>query len=154
VVNFYGFDRGYGARLGGMLETSNPILGFLRKFITLSGLLYFSYVAYIAHNLHKDQWNKIKFTLFLSCLSVIFYYIGTFHISNVSSRLNIYTSIISTAILVGLLDKSLQKKSNRILLYFFVVALQVVLYSKLNLMSLFHPYSSIFYNYELNRVLY
>lgn len=154
VVNFYGFNRSYSARLGGGLELSQPILGFLRKFITLSGLLYFSYLTYRVHNIHKDQWDKIKLTLFLSSLSVIFYYIGTFHIDHVSSRLNIYTGIISTAILVGLLDKSLNKKSNRILLYVFVWALQIVLYSRLELMSLFHPYSSIFYNYELHRILF
>jgi len=154
VVHYYGFNKSFSSRIGGGLELSNPILGFLRKIFTLTGFIVFSYITKTSNNMDDDRWNKIKFTLFLSCMSIILYYVGTYHVEHVSSRLDIYTSIIATSILIGLLDRFFNKRSNKILLYFFVMALIVVFYSRLEFMELFHPYSSIFYNYDLHRDLF
>ncbi len=154
IVNSFSFNKSFSSRIGGTLELSNPILGFLRKIFTVIGFITFSFVAKTSNGIRKNQWKKIKFTLFLASFSIILYYIGTYHIAHVSSRLDIYTGIISTSVLIGLLDKSINKIENRILLYFFVVLLVGVFYSRLEFLDLFHPYSSVFYNYDLHRDLY
>jgi hypothetical protein len=154
ITKIYNYNRSYERYLGGNLPGSNPTLGFLRKILSLIGSFYFIYIVKISKNLKNVLWNKIKFTFFLSSLSIIFYYIGTYHIENTSSRLDLYTGTISFAIFIGLLEKFYYKKSNKILLYFFVLFLVVVYYLRLEHMSLFHPYSSIFYNYNYNRNLF
>lgn len=58
------------------------------------------------------------------------------------------------SVLIGLLDKSFNTKGNRLFLFFFVASLVGVFYYRLEFMDLFHPYSSIFYNYDLHRDLY
>jgi hypothetical protein len=154
ITQTYNYNRSYERYLGGNIQGSNPNLGFLRKIFNLIVSIYFIYIAKTSKNLKNVLWNKIKFTFFLSSLSIIFYYIGTYHVENVSSRLDLYAGIISFAILIGLLEKFYYKKSNKILLYFFVLFLVVVYYLRLEHMSLFHPYSSIFYNYNYNRDLF
>lgn len=154
ILSYVSFKRSYMERLGGTLELSNPLLGFMRKISTITGLISFSLMAKTSRRMDKLQWEKVKFTAWLASLSLIFYYIGTYHITHVSSRLDIYTSIISTAVLIGLLDKSFKTFGNRMVLYFFVVLLVGVFYSRLLRLDLFHPYSSIFYNYDLNRKLF
>lgn len=152
IANYYSFNKSFSERIGGTLEFSNPVLGFLRKIFTLTGIIFFSLAAKKTWSMNEIHWRKIKFTLMLSSLSIILYYIGTYEISHVSSRLDIYLSIISTSVLIGLLDKSFNTKKNRMLLFFFVLALVGVFYYRLEFMDLFHPYSSIFYNYDLHRV--
>ena len=154
IVHYYGFNKSFSSRIGGALGLSNPFYGFLRKIFTLTGFIGFSYMAKTSNIMENVQWNKIKFILFLSCLSIILYYIGTYHIEHVSSRLDIYTGIISTSVLIGLLDKSFCRIENRMILYLFVLALVGVFYYRLEFMDLFHPYSSVFYNYGLHRDLY
>ena len=154
VMRMYGFDKNMATYLGGTYELSNPILGFLRKILTLSGLFVFTLISKSSVMVDSVKWDKLKFSLVLSSLSILFYYIGTYKISHVSSRLDIYTGIIVTSILIGFIDKSLAKKSNRILFYLFVLSLVGVFYYRLLWMDLFHPYSSIFYNYDLNRELH
>ena len=154
ITQTYNYNRSYERYLGGNAQGSNPTLGFLRKTVNLMASIYFIYIANTSKNLKTVLWNKIKFTFFLSSLSIIFYYVGTYHIENVSSRLDLYAGTISFAILIGLLEKFYYKKSNKMLLYFFTLFLVVVYYLKLEHMSLFHPYSSIFYNYNYNRNLF
>ena len=153
IQNNFGFNFYLTNKAGGTLSESNPFFGFLRKIFTLSGLIIFSNLKKYS-NLPVSFRNKVSFCLFMSCLSLIFYYMGTFQISHFSSRLDIYTRIILTSILIGLLDKFYIKQSNRLCLFVFVLTLVIIAYSRYTLFDLFHPYSSIFYNYELNRNLY
>jgi EpsG family len=154
LASLISYSKDFVSRLGGTLEFSNPLLGFSRKFLTIGGLWGFSFMATTSPRMDWLLWQKIKFVLSLSSLSLIFYYIGTYHIDFVSSRLDIYASILSTSVLIGLLEKSFTNRGNKLLLYLFVVALLSVFYARLEFMDLFHPYSSLFYNYNLNRALY
>ena len=154
VVGYYGLGRSFAARAGGIPEASNPLLGFPRKFFTIAGLVAFSHAAESSPRMETGQRKEIRFTLMLASLSIIFYYMGTYQINYVSSRVDIYSGLIATAVLIGLLDRTFRSRMNRILLFVFVAALVGIFYSRLVFMDLFHPYSSIFYNYELHRVLY
>jgi len=154
IMKVFFLNRDFTIRLGGRSQFSNPILGFARKLYTLSGYLFFSNIVLSMRNKYDSDNKKIKFFLFLSSLSLIFYYIGTYRIMYVSSRLDIYTGIISASVLIGLLDTSLKRRSTRIFLFLFVCSLVFVFYYRLLWLDLFHPYSSIFYNFNLNRVLH
>lgn len=154
LVSYYSFDRSYSSRIGGALEASNPVQGFLRKIYTITGFVVFSLAAKTSWGVDELQWRKIQFLVMLVSLSIILYYIGTYEITYVSSRLDIYVSIISASVLIGLLDRSFNTKGNRLLLFCFVVSLVGVFYYRLEFMDLFHPYSSVFYNYDLHRDLY
>jgi hypothetical protein len=153
LLSFY-TDRTYSHRIGGTLAQSSPVLGMTRKILTVIGVYFFVHYTIYMKNIDPYYWDKIKFLLFLVFLSPIFYYIGTYHISYVSSRLDIYVGILSLAMLIGVLDTTLKITVNRIFLFFFVIALSAVFYYRLEYMSLFHPYSSIFYNFELHRELF
>jgi hypothetical protein len=154
LMKFFGFNKNYSTYLGGLPEISNSVFGFLRKFLTVTSLIAFTFISSTNSNLTRTQREIIKFTLFLSCLSIIFYYIGTYHIAHVSSRLDIYAGIIGTSVLIGILDSNFTKTGNRLLLYAFVVALIIVFYYRLQNMDLFHPYTSVFYNYDFHRNLH
>lgn len=140
-------------RIGGTLELSNPVFGFLRKVLTAAGFGVFAHAARASGTLETQERKNIEFTLMLSIFSIILYYIGTYSISHVSSRLDLYLSIIVTSLLIGYLDRGLTRKSNRLLLFGFVTMLVVTFYLRLGPLDLFHPYSSIFYNRDLGRVL-
>ena len=154
ITNFYGLKRDFLEFIGGAQENANPILGFTRKILTISGLFVFSIIAGSSNQIDYYKWQKIKFFLALSSLSIVFYYIGTYHILHVASRVDLYVSLIATSILIGLIDSSISIKTNRFVFYLFVLSLVVVFYSRLLWMDLFHPYSSIFYNYDLHRELH
>ncbi len=154
ITNFYGLKRDFLEFIGGAQENANPILGFTRKILTISGLFIFSIIAGSSNQIDYYKWQKIKFFLALSSLSIVFYYIGTYHILHVASRVDLYVSLIATSILIGLIDSSISIKTNRFVFYLFVLSLVVVFYSRLLWMDLFHPYSSIFYNYDLHRELH
>ena len=156
IMQLYGFNKKismYIIERGSVLGT-NPILGFTRKILTISGLFVFSIIAGSSNQADYYKWQKIKFFLALSSLSIVFYYIGTYQIIHVASRVDLYVSLIATSILIGLIDSSISIKTNRFVFYLFVLSLVVVFYSRLLWMDLFHPYSSIFYNYDLHRVLH
>lgn len=141
-------------RIGGSLADSNPELGFIRKGITVTGYFYFWKRLKLPNNQDKSKLITINFFLYMTSFTLMFYYIGTYFISMVSSRLDIYTGLISASVLIGLLETSYISKQSKILLFTFVVFLLGVIYSRLAFMDLFHPYSSIFYNYEYHRDLY
>jgi len=153
ILSFY-TDRSYKLYVGGTLSQSNPVLGMTRKLLTTLGIFLFTYPVVFIKKIDLNRWLKIKFLLFIVTLSPLLYYIGTYHVDNISSRLDIYVSILSLGILVGVLDDTMTKKVNRVLLFFFVVVLSSIFYYRLGWMSLFHPYSSVFYNFELNRALF
>ena len=154
LVASYGFEKSFASRAGGIPEGSNPLLGFPRKFYTLAGLMIFSSAAESSRTMEESHRKRIRFTLMLASLSIIFYYMGTYQINYLSSRVDIYSGIIATALLLGFLDSTFRSRMNRILLFVFVVILVGIFYSRLEFMDLFHPYSSVFYNYGLHRVLY
>jgi hypothetical protein len=154
LSSLYGFEKSFKHHLGSSVEKSEPILGFIRKLINVSGLIFFYHILSRYKNLTKDWQHRIKFLLFLSSLSIIFYIIGTFYIKNVSSRMDIYTGILCTSILIGYFDSFLKLRKNRIILFLFVIFLAGIFYYRLEYFDLFHPYSSIFYNYDLNRKLF
>lgn len=148
------YSKDFVSRVGGTLEFSNPLLGFGRKIFSIAGLWGFSFMAKTSPKMDLMLWQKIRFFLSLSSLSIILYYIGTYHIDYVSSRLDIYVSILSTAVLIGLLETSFTKRTHKLLLFIFVLTMLGVFYARLEFMDLFHPYSSLFYNFNLNRALY
>ena len=155
LTKFYGHVKSYSQfLLDGIQSNTSPILGFVRKLVTLAGIIFFTFLITRNKHIKKLQMDKIKFTLFLSSFSIIFYYIGTFKIANVSSRVDLFAGVISMSILIGLLDKTSRKRFNRLFLYFFVIFLVAIFYYRLEWLDLFHPYSSIFYNFNLNRNLY
>ena len=153
VVNFLGQGRSFAGRLNPPIEDSSPFLGFARKVLTVACFMGFSGAVGRSKKIDGKQWNDVRFTLMLVGLSIIFYYIGTYHINYVSSRMNIYSVILSGAVLIGLLDRGFTSKRSKLLLFVFVVFLLGVFYSRLQFMDLFHPYSSLFYNYDLIRGL-
>ena len=157
IMQLYGFNKKisiYIIERGSSVLGTNPILGFTRKILTISGLFIFSIIAGSSNQADYYKWQKIKFFLALSSLSIVFYYIGTYQIIHVASRVDLYVSLIATSILIGLIDSSISIKTNRFVFYLFVLTLVVVFYSRLSMMDLFHPYSSIFYNYDLHRTLH
>ena len=154
ITHLYGFNKNFVQFIGGAINDSQPALGFARKILTISGLFVFSIIAMSSNHAVYDKRQKIKFFLALSSLTIVFYYIGTYQILHVASRVDLYVSIVTTSILIGLIDSCISIKTNRVLFYIFVLSLVGVFYYRLMWMDLFHPYSSIFYNYDLNRVLH
>ncbi len=141
-------------RIGGTLAESHPAFGLLRKVLTLIGYIYFWNRSKLFSNKDKPDQAKVKFFLYMTSFSVAFYIIGTYYISLFSSRLDIYTGIICASVLTGLLETSFKSKQTRVLLFVFVLILVIIFYSRLQMMDLFHPYSSIFYNINYHRALY
>ena len=154
IINLINPGKSIEGRIKSSVEFSNPYLGILRKFLTLL-LSYFSSNNFISYEIIKvnDDEIKLKFYLFLSYFSLIFYIVGTFFIEHVSSRLDIYTGIICLSILFGLIEKNIFNKKKMYLLFFIVALLCYVNYTRLMYMDLFHPYKSIFYNTDYLRDL-
>lgn len=153
LMAFY-FRKDFSSTIGGTLALSDPLFGFLRKALTLTGFIAFAGLAKSSPRLDEVQWKNVLFALMLTSFSIILYYIGTYAIAHVSSRLDIYPTIIGGAVLIGVLDRALSRRINRIALFAFVAVLVGVIYTRLEFMDLFHPYSSVFYNYDLRRDLY
>ena len=150
IFNFFNPGKDLNDRFDGGLDT-NPIFGFGRKIITLIPIVYF---YTIRKDIRDDK--KIRFFFHLSFFSLFIYYLGFNYIGILASRLNIYFGIISTAIFLGLIQSKLRSKQNKILLILFCFFIAILHYSRLADwgMSLYHPYSSIFFNYDLNRILF
>ena len=150
IFKFFNPGKDLTDRFDGGLDT-NPIFGFGRKIITLIPIVYF-------YNIRKDirDDKKIRFFFHLSFFSLFIYYLGFNYIGILASRLDIYFGIISIAIFLGLIQSKLRSKQNIILLIFFCFFIAIVFYSRLADwgMTLYHPYSSIFYNFDLNRELF
>ncbi len=155
LINIGSGGHGIEDRIGGSLELSSPILGLGRKISTIA--LNFFFFKYSTQNeLHKNriELDKLKFFLYLSSFSLIFYIVGTFFITHVSSRLDIYTGIICLAIFIGLIEHQVKSRKHMLYLFIFVIFLCLISYSRLEFMDLFHPYKSIFYNTDYKRELY
>ncbi|NQW06951.1 MAG: EpsG family protein [Candidatus Pelagibacter sp.] len=148
--NFFNPGKDLTERFDGGLETS-AIFGFGRKIVTTIPVIYF-------YHLKPDIKNNIKIRFFyhLSLFSIFIYILGFNYIGILASRLDIYFGIISLAIFLGLIQSKLKVKQHKIFLIIFCFFLAILHYSRLADwgMSLYHPYSSIFYNYYLNRVLF
>lgn len=148
--NFFNPGKDLTQRFDGGLETS-VIFGFGRKIVTLIPVIYF---YHIKSDIKNDL--KIRFFYHLSLFSLFIYFLGFNYIGLLASRLDIYFGIISLAIFFGLIQSKLKVKQNKNLLIIFCFFLAILHYSRLADwgMSLYHPYSSIFYNYNLNRILF
>jgi hypothetical protein len=129
---------------------TNPLLGFIRKFITLSGFYIFGFIA--QSNVRSNIQKKINYLLMISSFTLITYLIGVYFIKSISSRLDLYISSIFFAMAIGMIDKNLKKKSNRAIFFLFVISIAIVFYLRLGFDNLFYPYQSIFYNFDYERV--
>lgn len=146
--------RPFESRIGGSVELSDPLFGFLRKALTIAGFGIFAFAANTSPNTNLKQQIEMRFMLMLVSLSIILYYVGTYVLAFVSSRLDIYVSVVAASVLIGVIDRSLTSRANRMLLFAFVTVLLQIFYSRLEYMDLFHPYSAIFYNRDYGRQLY
>ena len=130
-------------------QAVNPLLGSLRKLYSLS--LPFLIVIFSP----KLRENKIiVFYAGISIFTFLAYFLGINYMQILSSRLDYYFSVLALSFLIGHVDKSITRKSNKIFLAIFVISLSVVSYTRMTEYSLFYPYSSIFYNENLERELY
>jgi len=155
IINIINPGKSIEDRVKSSSDLSNPYFGILRKFFTIiiSYILSRNFISKL--NLTKnDDSLKIKFYLYLSFFSFIFYIVGTFFIEHISSRLDIYTGIICLSIFLGLIDKNIKTKKKQISLLIFVLILCIINYTRLSYLDLFHPYKSIFYNTEYIRDLH
>ena len=154
VLNFFYSNNGLGFRLYKPEDenSSNYYLGFTRKILTFS-IIYFIYKKWVSVFDWKEE-RVFKFYIKMLILSIYFYLVGTFYIVFVSSRMDIFPAFICTPILIGLIDNRLTKNYQRIILLLIVLIFNLIFYTRLEYMDLFHPYSSIFYNFDLSRELY
>jgi hypothetical protein len=140
-------DKDFSDRLYGGLKT-NVILGYGRKV-----LLYFFLLLFLKkNNLIRNE--KIIFLFSVSSLSIILYHFAVNYSPIVASRLDIYTGVFFSGVLIAEISKNIQNKVQKLTLFFVVIIFVLINYSRLEFMDLFHPYSGLFYNYDLNRVLY
>jgi hypothetical protein len=156
IIQYFNPGKTIENRVGGGLEGSNPLLGFSRKILTTFGYYYFYNKTYIKTRGSKF-YTDLSFLFYVCCLSILFYFLGTYYLEHLSSRLDIYSGIICASIFIGKIEYFLQTYSLKILnilFYLFILFLCIIYYSRLEYMDLFHPYSSIFYNYNLRRFLY
>ena len=143
-------EKSYEKYLSGGSSSSgsnNFILGILRKFYTYLTLFIFD-KKYKFHN------SVFNYFFHLSLFSILSYIIGIYLIAGFSSRADIYYGIISTAILIGLIDNKIKSKFNKVLFFIFILSLLIINYYRLEYLDLFHPYKSIFYNQNYFRDLY
>ena len=145
-----GLTRTYSTRIGGTLTMSNPVMGLARKILTAGGLIFFALLGGLRLNTTSTSDQKMLFLCVLAICSIIFYLLGTFFISHFSSRMDIYTGIFAVALLIGMIDYRLEKNW-RWVFAVFVLLLALVFYLRLEWMFLFHPYQSIFYNFDFER---
>lgn len=155
IINIINPGKSIEDRVKSSTDLSNPYFGILRKIFTIffSFIIFKNYTSKYKLNLNSDL-IKIKFYLYLSFFSFIFYIVGTFFIEHISSRLDVYTGIICLSIFIGLVDKNIRDKKHKIFLFLFVLLLCIINYSRLQYLDLFHPYKSIFYNTEFKRDLH
>ena len=143
-------------RVGGGLEGSSPLLGFSRKILTTLGYYYFYNKTFNKTN-GSNFFIDLSFLFYVCCLSILFYFLGTYYLEHLSSRLDIYSGIICASIFIGKIEYFLHTYSLKLLniiFFLFISFLCIIYYSRLEYMDLFHPYSSIFYNFNLHRYLY
>jgi hypothetical protein len=155
VINILNPGKSIEDRVKSSSDLSNPYFGILRKLFTIftSYILSRNFVSKIKIKENADS-IKIKFYLYLSFFSFIFYIVGTFFIEHISSRLDVYTGIISFSIYLGLIDKNIKSKKYQLLLFIIVIIFCIINYTRLSYLDLFHPYKSIFYNTQYIRDLH
>ena len=137
---------------GSTISDSNPWLGIPRKLVTFFSIFFFYKKIKNYNMLRKKKIYDFYFKMLI--LSISFYVIGSFFISHVSSRLDIFTGLICVSILIGLIDNNLINKVYRLYFLLLIIFFNLIFYSRLQFFDLFHPYTSIFYNYDYRRDLY
>ena len=89
--------------------------------------------------------------LFVISLCIITYWIGANYIQHFNSRIDIYYLIFYGSILIGILDSKKNSFLARIFLFLIVLSFIIIYILRISDMTLFHPYSSIFYNVDFIR---
>ena len=143
IFSQLGGSRSYLNYLKPPLAPVNPLLGFMRKFITVGGFYIFGFTSLDNNKEHKDK-DNLKFYLMMASFTAVLYLIGIYFIQTIGSRLDMYISIVIFGMAIGIIDTNIRKQSNRILFFLFVVAISLVFYSRLSFLNLFYPYQSIF----------
>lgn len=143
-------EKSYDKYLSGGSSSSginNFILGISRK-------IYTYFILFIFDKKYKKNNSVFNFFFYLSLFSILSYIIGIYLIAGFSSRADIYYGIISTSILIGLIENKIKSKFNKILFFIFIFSLLIINYYRLEYLDLFQPYKSIFYNQNYFRDLY
>jgi hypothetical protein len=148
-----GHNKNYGNRLLSSYQYSNIFLGVSRKIVTVFGLIIFKIVSEYKKSaiLLRVKSNDTNFFMHLSLFTFLIYFVGTFFVAHVNSRLDFFVIKIALAILIGFVEINMASKFNKVLLLIFVSFLVSVNYSRLQWLDLFHPYTSIFYNTDYER---
>ena len=143
-------DKSYDTYLSGGSSASgfnNFILGISRKIYTYLILIFFN-------KNYKKSNALFNFFFYMSLFSILSYIIGIYLIAGFSSRADIYYGLISTSILIGLIENKIKSKFHKFLYFIFIFSLLLINYYRLEYLDLFHPYKSIFYNTNFSRDLY
>ena len=133
----------------GSTEGVNPVLGTLRKIYSFSIPIFLTVTS---HRVLSSK--KIIFFAGLSLFSFLMYLIGVNYMALLASRMDYYFSVLTFAFFIGFLDSKLKSRTNRVVLLLFVMSLSAISYSRMTELSLFYPYSSVFYNTDLGREMY
>ena len=149
-----GSPKQFAQRFGGTYEEARPFFGTLRKLFNISFLLM---ILYLFKNESRSSYLKIQknisyFYVLLICTLPI-YIIGVFKIAQLTSRFDLYFSVIGISIIIGLVDNLSKSYFIKILLLVFTCYLSLFFYSTITMMDLYHPYTSLFYNEDYYRHL-
>ncbi|MDC3106261.1 EpsG family protein [Gammaproteobacteria bacterium] len=127
----------------------NPLLGALRKVYSFS----LPCVLLISN---KRLWSdkKVIFLGSVSLFTFLIYLIGVNYMQILAGRMDYYFSVLIFSFFIGFIDGQLKSSFNKLLLLVFVISLSAVSISRLTEFPLFYPYSSVFYNIDLDRELY
>jgi hypothetical protein len=128
---------------------ANPVLGSLRKIYSLSVPIFF---AVTSSRILISK--KVLFFGSLSLFTFLTYLVGVNYMQVLAGRMDYYFSVLAFSFFIGFLDNKLKGRTNRLVLLLFVMSLSAISYSRMTELSLFYPYSSVFYNTDLSRELY
>ncbi len=150
-----GSPKQFAQRFGGTYEEARPFFGTLRKLFNISFLLMILYLFKNESRFSdlKNQKNISYFYVLLICTLPI-YIIGVFKIAQLTSRFDLYFSVIGISIIIGLVDNLSKSYFIKILLLVFTCYLSLFFYSTITKMDLYHPYTSLFYNENYYRDLH
>jgi len=134
-------------REGGDLAQGSPVLGVLRKLIILSFFSFF---------IIKLKTSYQETALLRFCyMSLPVYFIGMFYVGAYASRLDTFFFISGLGFLIGICDLR-GRYPVRVMVFLFALTMVLVILARLDpvALTLFIPYSGVFYNTNYERVLF
>ena len=149
-----GSPKQFTQRFGGTYEEAKPFFGTIRKLFNISFLLMIIYLLKNESKFFDLKKNYISYFFILIVCSLPIYLLGVFRIAQLASRFDLYFSVIGVSIIIGLVDNLSKSHLIQILLLLFTCYLSLFFYSTIIYMDLYHPYTSLFYNYNYYRELY